>query len=444
MKTSTKQGGFTLLELILVLGLMAGIMVMTFAQDQLDFEHKMAKTIGLQLLTHNNAVRKWMSENVDSAPALQVRNGTTWLKPTSCGGSTSRSEGFIPCDFPDYSSSDPVVFGNLSLETTITKTTNASGDPIITATSRISPFTLPTNSGAVIRADLSGLAAITASAGGFYTENPTPFTTDGSFKSDPVTGVITAKAGNNAATDAWLRTDGSNRMNNNLRFNSATSPTLREIQFISRLKNIAGQALFLGNSGGATNATPDKVVVDADTELMGKMLVINSKNEANAIDVTQGSLILRNGNVSADVFYDENNVAYYIDGENYSRLNRLKVKSQIELEDVVSAGATCNPNGSISRGANGEIYACVLGRWASTGGTSGMYAYFHSSTCPTGWVPADGGNGTADLRGRFIRTWDNGRGIDPGRPLVSVQGDDIRSHNHAATASAEGLHRHRF
>lgn len=34
------------------------------------------------------------------------------------------------------------------------------------------------------------------------------------------------------------------------------------------------------------------------------------------------------------------------------------------------------------------------------------------------------------LRGEFIRGWDNGRGVDAGRGMLSVQSDEIKSHNH--------------
>jgi microcystin-dependent protein len=36
-----------------------------------------------------------------------------------------------------------------------------------------------------------------------------------------------------------------------------------------------------------------------------------------------------------------------------------------------------------------------------------------------------------DLRGEFIRGFDNGRGIDVGRDIATLQLDDMRSHNHA-------------
>ncbi|EEO27752.1 phage tail protein [Oxalobacter paraformigenes] len=87
----------------------------------------------------------------------------------------------------------------------------------------------------------------------------------------------------------------------------------------------------------------------------------------------------------------------------------------------------------------------------------GSVLYLCSETPPDGWLVADGSMllvaaypdlfaaiGTAfgsgdngmttfrlpDLRGEFIRCLDKGRGLDDGRPLGSVQGDEIRNHNH--------------
>ncbi|EEF6737138.1 phage tail protein [Salmonella enterica] len=65
------------------------------------------------------------------------------------------------------------------------------------------------------------------------------------------------------------------------------------------------------------------------------------------------------------------------------------------------------------------------------------------ATPPTGWLKCNGAAFTAaqypklalaypalrlpDLRGEFIRGWDDGRGVDPGRILLSAQGDAIRN-----------------
>ena len=87
---------------------------------------------------------------------------------------------------------------------------------------------------------------------------------------------------------------------------------------------------------------------------------------------------------------------------------------------------------------------------------SGAVMYFAGQTAPTGWLKANGaavsrtayaalfaaigttygvGDGSTtfhlpDLRGEFIRSWDDGRAIDRNRALGSWQADEFRSHSH--------------
>ncbi|WP_071647589.1 phage tail protein [Klebsiella aerogenes] len=77
---------------------------------------------------------------------------------------------------------------------------------------------------------------------------------------------------------------------------------------------------------------------------------------------------------------------------------------------------------------------------------AGVPVPWPSATPPTGWLKCNGAAFTAsqypklalaypalklpDLRGEFIRGWDDGRGIDAGRTLLTAQADELRSHNH--------------
>lgn len=45
-------------------------------------------------------------------------------------------------------------------------------------------------------------------------------------------------------------------------------------------------------------------------------------------------------------------------------------------------------------------------------------------------------------RGEFSRGWDDGRGVDSGRSLWSMQAGQVVAHNHTASASTDGTHAH--
>ena len=76
-----------------------------------------------------------------------------------------------------------------------------------------------------------------------------------------------------------------------------------------------------------------------------------------------------------------------------------------------------------------------------------LWAYIQTSAMydPTGatiymFGPGDGTTSfqMPETRGEFLRFWDNGRGVDPGRTLGSWQEDMFKSHTHNANARDSG------
>ena len=98
----------------------------------------------------------------------------------------------------------------------------------------------------------------------------------------------------------------------------------------------------------------------------------------------------------------------------------------------------------------------------------GMAAFFFMNTPPTGWLKANGaavsrttysalfaaigtlygpGDGSTtfnlpDLRGEFIRGWDDGRGVDASRGFATGQSSANLNHTHTGTTSTDGAHTH--
>lgn len=317
----SRQTGLTLLELLFALFISTVITLISFQSQTLQREQEKARVAGGKLFEYNNAAREWLSANIGAAPATQ--NGTAWLKSTACPGGTG-AVNYLPCSFPDFSAGNPLPSGKLALTSTIT-TTGTPPNQVTTVTTVATPYTLKSGQ---IRSDLSGLAAIVASAGSKTVAQKGG--TDGTYNSNISTGVITLTASNQATTDAWLRTDGSNTMNGNLQFQAALPAAQREIRGASSLQNIAANVLSVGNSGGA--AAGYSVIVDAQQNILGNIRVQNVQNAAYGVDVTRGSIRTQNGNLRASgqliagnqmiapAFYDSNNLGYYLDPNGTSQL----------------------------------------------------------------------------------------------------------------------------
>ena len=105
---------------------------------------------------------------------------------------------------------------------------------------------------------------------------------------------------------------------------------------------------------------------------------------------------------------------------------------------------------------------------APPGAPAGSILWFAGSSAPSGYLKANGalvsrttyaalfaaigtaygaGDGSTtfslpDLRGEFIRGWDDGRGVDSARSLGSAQSNELQSHTHTGSTSSAGAHSH--
>ena len=150
--------------------------------------------------------------------------------------------------------------------------------------------------------------------------------------------------------------------------------------------------------------------------------------------------------------------------------------SGISLGGGASAGGTTILPGGIQIGGTGAgnsvVVASDLGPVndaATEAAPPGVISYTAASSAPTGWLKANGaaisrttyaalfaaigtyygtGDGSTtfnvpDMRGYHIRSLDDGRGVDSGRVLGSLQADQNKSHNHGgATGGQSADHVH--
>lgn len=125
----------------------------------------------------------------------------------------------------------------------------------------------------------------------------------------------------------------------------------------------------------------------------------------------------------------------------------LPLRAGQNLADIPDKAAALNNLGTLSS-SDIMMNAVPIGTVIS----------FYGPVAPVGYIPCNGqtiNSGTfpdlvtflggttsavvPDLRGEFLRGWDNGRGVDIGRNIRSTQADDFKSHTHAQTYGATSV-----
>lgn len=112
----------------------------------------------------------------------------------------------------------------------------------------------------------------------------------------------------------------------------------------------------------------------------------------------------------------------------------------LQPTSVSTVGGYCSSNGLMSKDGQGKLLTCQSGRWTGLSNfPAGIPVPWPVATPPAGWLACNGQTFDKgmypqlakayptgylpDLRGVFIRGWDNGRRFDNGRTLLSYQKD---------------------
>ena len=163
-----------------------------------------------------------------------------------------------------------------------------------------------------------------------------------------------------------------------------------------------------------------------------KALMLRDSNNSNFVAIRAPS------NVSSDITLtlpnSDGNANDVLQSDGSGNLSFVALPQAVPTGSVVMFATTSPPSGYLK--CNGAAvsrttYAALFAVIGTTHGAGNGSTTFN--------VP--------DLRGEFVRGWDDGRGVDSGRNFGTAQGDNNKQHNHSASGSTSispSVHNHVF
>ena len=165
------------------------------------------------------------------------------------------------------------------------------------------------------------------------------------------------------------------------------------------------------NLGLATKASP----TFSGTVTSGGDIVMSG---TGSLQLPTGTTAQRPTGATGDIRFNTTTTAF----EGYNGGSWGELANGVPIGSVFNLATTTVPTGflecngaAISRSTYASLFATISTTWGVGDGSS------------TFNLP--------DLRGQFVRGWDNSAGVDSGRSFASSQSDQNKSHNHSITDS---------
>jgi len=237
-------------------------------------------------------------------------------------------------------------------------------------------------------------------------------------------------------------------------------------------QSTGGVAFDTGNKGQISVNTANSWVINNDV-ITEAMMTNNSIDSDQYVDGSIDRLHLAADIVDGTKIADDSiNSEHYVDASiDHVHLSNDCIDGDNIQNDVINSEHYAADSIDAEHYAPGSVdttaianNAVTIDKLAASIGTNpvGTVIWYAGNTAPTGYLKANGdtianGSGTTqgitadfsalhavigatlpDLRGEFIRGWDDGKGTDSGRTIRSAQTDDFKSHQHTSDGARFG------
>ncbi|EPM8702655.1 tail fiber protein [Escherichia coli] len=476
--------GFTLVELILTLAVIAAISFISFQSMNRDFEEKQAASIGEQIRNVGAGINNYIVNHYDVLSKLENSTGTTQdMGPRTCTTTTSTceittqtlvNEGMLP---PVFNGKN--VYGS-GYKIIISRKGSA---PYWNISALVSTDTPLSRSGS-IRYDLLGKAMQTAGIDSGMTRTSSTkvdgykgswSATQTEFSNINKQGLLAYIAGYGSNSySAFLRRDGTLPMTGDL--NMGTKNIYGAANITASGKGYFGGEVEAGSWVKAKNGYGDTISLGGDSSpggigpdyelLLGsnKPLTVHSPNSKRGIDIIldvdgntriQTNLATNSFNPNdipsgwtgglrtQDVYGSGTigagtggNVNAYMNsaGKIYASGNitssQIITGQYLKANQVIVPGSICSDNGLLARDNAGQIFSCVNSKWQLVGDQPGTIKMWGAITAPDSWLEL---NGQAfDKVSNPILT-----SLYPSGKLPDFRGQFVRAWDHGAGVDSE-------
>ncbi|GKV84827.1 hypothetical protein PEC301296_11390 [Pectobacterium carotovorum subsp. carotovorum] len=421
MKKQFKKG-FSLLELVLVLGVGATMGLIKFQDMKSEQENILASAVGQQIKQVGEAVNGYINIRYDKLSTLSnaAGNGSD-PGPRTCSGNiceitytTLINEGLLPSTFSGQNAQK-------SAYKIILKRDGISPNYVVNG---LITTTIPWKEGAKIRYDLLGKAMLSAGIDSGMTKSATVAsgyegqwsekTSD--FRNISSEGLLAYRTGfNSAMYTVYLRRDGTLPMTGDLNMGGKSIGNTKNITAsgtgdfggsISSEGNITAKKEIIAHNGygdtiklgGDASGNDYEIVMMADKPLSIHMR--SNDTNVNAVNITGGLTVY-----GKTVFQKDSIVNGYITASGNIVSDMVISGNYLKITSNSIIGTKCSMDGLISKDLSGALLNCQSGKWIGSDSKQGSLCGFSSDdhisgninvylckgynpklACPTGYV----------------------------------------------------------
>lgn len=310
MMRISKNKGFTLIELMLVMAIASVMLSLKMKDDQLEATQLEARKLGAtELFTYNLGVQKYLSDIAGVRPAPtdypKFYTGVDWLKNAQCANpALPATPEYLPCRFL-RNSGGKTTTGAMSFATTIDYDPSSGYTARTVLSQMAGTGASENNSGILGMAALVASGSFSASGSGGTGGNSIVYCPDLSPMPSGMAAIcglerdqIVMLASTNGTNDYWLRVDHGNMMQHAIEMSenptalpatdsdlASVHSNMRQIRNVARIYNFGagsenlylgsrkGVAAEFGATGSTTTLANNAVIIDADQEILGLLKV---------------------------------------------------------------------------------------------------------------------------------------------------------------------------